>query len=328
MTFPLTRGRRLRSSPQLRRLISDIRVDADMCVMPLFIGENQKKDREISSLPGIFQFSCDSALKEIEVLKKAGLQTVLLFGIPGNKDEQGSQAYAEQGIVQKALRAIKKNFPDLLVITDLCLCGYTSHGHCGVLRENKEVDNDETLRVLAEIAVSQARAGADMVAPSAMMDGQVRAIREGLDKAGFSTTPIMAYSAKYASSFYGPFREAADSAPQYGDRRSYQMDIGVSREALREIALDLEEGADIIMVKPGLCYLDVIKESHQAFNAPLAVYNVSGEYSMVKAAAARGWLEEKAAVKEILYAFKRAGADILITYFAKNVAQWIKDGQW
>jgi len=275
-------------------------------------------------MPGVFRLSVDELVKEVEEVAKLGIPAVLLFGIPENKDEFGSEAYAEDGIIQRAVRALKRAVPELVVITDVCLCEYTSHGHCGIVREvpgGFEVDNDATLEILARTAVSHAAAGADIVAPSDMMDGRVKAIREALDENGFAHVPIMSYAAKMASAFYGPFREAAESAPQFGDRRGYQMDFANKREALREIALDLEEGADIVMVKPALAYLDIIAATRERFDVPIAAYNVSGEYAMVKAAAKMGWLDEDRIVWEILTAIKRAGADLIITYFAKDVAK-------
>jgi len=274
-------------------------------------------------MPGVFQLSIDQAVKEVESLKNLDIPAVILFGVPEGKDESASGAFAHEGIIQRAIREIKKKVPEIIVITDVCLCEYTSHGHCGLLRKN-EVDNDLTLEVLAEVAVSHAKAGADMVAPSAMMDGQVGAIREALDEAGFEEIPIMAYSAKYASSFYGPFREAAESAPQFGDRKAYQMDPANSDEAMREISLDVSEGADIIMVKPALPYLDIIRRAKEEFDLPLAAYNVSGEYAMVKAASQLGWMDGERVMMEVLTAIKRAGADLIITYFAPEAARLMK----
>lgn len=274
-------------------------------------------------MPGQFQLSIDNVIRECSELELLGINSVLLFGIPLEKDEVGSQAYNENGIIQRATREIKKNFPDMLVVTDVCLCEYTSHGHCGVV-EDGYVQNDKTLELLAREAVSHAQSGADIIAPSDMMDGRIGAIRSALDEAGFAETPIMAYSAKFSSAFYGPFREAAESAPQFGDRKTYQMDFGNSDEALREIALDVQEGADIVMVKPALSYLDLIRRCKDTFNMPLAAYNVSGEYSMVKAAAANGWLDEEKVMMEILTSIKRAGADVIITYFAKDAALALK----
>jgi porphobilinogen synthase len=291
-------------------------------IYPLFVVEGKDLKKEISSMPGQFQMSVDNILRECEELLNVGLYSILLFGIPAMKDEAGSGAYDADGIIQKALRAIKKEFPEMLVITDVCLCEYTSHGHCGVI-ENDYVQNDETLELLAKEALSHAESGADIIAPSDMMDGRVAAIRRKLDENGFTETPIMAYSAKYSSGFYGPFREAAESAPQFGDRKSYQMDFGNSDEAMREIALDIQEGADIVMVKPALSYLDIIRRAKENFNLPVAAYNVSGEYSMIKAAAERGWIDGEKIMMEVLTSIKRAGADVIITYFAKEAAKLI-----
>lgn len=317
------RHRRLRRSEGLRRLVAETRLSAADFVYPLFITHGQGVRDEIPSMPGQYRISLDQIGREAEELRQLGIPAVLLFGLPAVKDAAGSEAYAEGGIVQDAVREFKRSAPDLVVITDVCLCEYTDHGHCGVI-ENGEVDNDRSLDLLARTAVSHARAGADIVAPSDMMDGDVLAIREALDDAGFESTPIMGYSAKYASAFYGPFREAADSAPQYGDRRGYQMDPPNAREALREIESDIDEGADIIMVKPALAYLDVIARARQEFDAPLAAYNVSGEYAMVQAAARNGWIDGRRAATEMLLAIKRAGADIIITYFAKDAARWLR----
>jgi len=291
-------------------------------IYPLFIVEGAGIKREISSMPGQFQMSLDNVLRECEELQTIGISSILLFGIPEMKDEVGSGAYDENGIIQKTLRAIKKDFSEMMVITDVCLCEYTSHGHCGVV-ENEYVQNDKTLELLAKEALSHAQNGADMIAPSDMMDGRVGAIRQVLDANGFDETPIMAYSAKFSSAFYGPFREAAESAPQFSDRKSYQMDYGNSDEALREIALDIQEGADIVMVKPALSYLDVIQRTKENFNIPIAAYNVSGEYSMIKAAAMRGWIDGEKVMLEVLTAIKRAGADVIITYFAKEASKLI-----
>ncbi|CAN5619535.1 porphobilinogen synthase [soil metagenome] len=292
-------------------------------IYPLFVIGGEDVKNEIASMPGIFQLSIDNVLRECEELRSLGINSVLLFGIPDDKDERGTSGYAKDGIIQKATAAIRKEFPQMLVITDVCLCEYTSHGHCGLI-ENGDVANDETLPLLAEQALSHARAGADIVAPSDMMDGRVGAIREALDSNGFAETPIMAYSAKYASAFYGPFRDAASSAPQFGDRRSYQMDPRNSDEAMREIAHDIAEGADIVMVKPALAYLDIIARTKNEFNIPVAAYNVSGEYSMIKAAAERGWIDGERAMIESLTSIKRAGADVIITYFAKEAALKLK----
>jgi len=291
-------------------------------IYPVFIVEGENVKKAISSMPGQYHLSVDSVLRECEELQQLSLNSLLLFGIPLEKDEVGSGAYASNGIIQKALRAIKASFPEMLVVTDVCLCEYTSHGHCGVV-EGGYVNNDKTLELLVREAVSHAEHGADIIAPSDMMDGRIGAIRNALDDNGFTDTPIMAYSAKYSSAFYGPFREAAESAPQFGDRKTYQMDFANSDEAMREIALDIQEGADIVMVKPALSYLDVIRRTKESFNMPLAAYNVSGEYSMIKAAAANGWLDGEKAMLEVLTSIKRAGADVIITYFAKDAARII-----
>jgi porphobilinogen synthase len=320
MNFPDYRPRRLRKSENFRRLIRETTLSADNLIYPLFAVPGTKVKKPIVSMPGIFQMSVDHIVKEAARVKMLGIPAVLLFGIPEKKDALASGAMAKEGIVQRAVRAIKEKVPDILVITDVCLCEYTDHGHCGML-EGEEVDNDATLEVLAETAVSQAKAGADMVAPSAMMDGQIGALREGLDEAGFDTVPVMAYSAKYASCFYGPFREAAESAPAFGDRRAYQMDPANSDEAIREISLDVAEGADIIMVKPALPYLDVIRRAKEEFDLPLAAYQVSGEFAMIKAAAQMGWIDGERAMLESLTAIRRAGADMIITYFAPDIAQ-------
>jgi len=321
--FPQLRLRRLRRTESLRALVRENHVEVRDLVYPLFIIEGSGMKQEITSMPGIFRFSVDQLPKEVEEIAKLGIPAVLLFGIPEHKDEVGSSAYHPEGITQQAIRAIKKSVPELLVVTDVCLCEYTSHGHCGVVVDGY-VDNDQTLLLLAKTAVSHAEAGADIVAPSDMMDGRVKTIRGALDEKGFQHTPILAYAAKYASAFYGPFREAAEATPQFGDRRSYQMDPPNLREALREVEQDIAEGADIIMVKPALAYLDVIRRVRDTFNYPVAAYNVSGEYAMVKAAARQGWLDEKQVVLEILTAIKRAGADIILTYHAKEVARWLQ----
>ena len=320
MYFPDYRPRRLRKNENFRRMVRETSLSVDDMVYPLFVAEGKGVKKPINSMPGNFQMSIDYLVKEVEKTKELGVPAVLLFGIPDKKDEVASGAFAKDGVVQRAVRKIKEKSPDILVITDVCLCGYTSHGHCGMM-EKGDVNNDTTLDVLAETALSHAKAGADMVAPSAMMDGQIGAIREALDEAGYETLPIMAYSAKYASCFYGPFREAAESAPQYGDRKSYQMDPANGDEALREMTLDVEEGADIIMVKPALPYLDIIRRAKEEFDLPVAAYNVSGEYSMVKAAANLGWLDGEKAMMESLISIKRAGADIIITYFAQEAAK-------
>ncbi|MCG2739371.1 MAG: porphobilinogen synthase [Syntrophaceae bacterium] len=319
MQFPDYRPRRLRKNENFRRMIRETTLSVDNLIYPLFVVPGTKVKKPITSMPGNFQMSVDHIVREAARMKTLGIPAVLLFGIPEKKDEIASGALAKDGIVQRAILEIKNKVPDILVITDVCLCEYMSHGHCGMI-EKGEVVNDLTLEVLAEQAVSHAKAGADMVAPSAMMDGQIGALREGLDEAGFDAVPIMAYSAKYASCFYGPFREAAESAPSFGDRRSYQMDPANSDEAIREITLDVAEGADIIMVKPAFPYLDVIRRAKEEFDLPLAAYNVSGEFSMIKAAAQMGWIDGERAMMESLTAIRRAGADMIITYFAPEVA--------
>ena len=324
-SFPVQRPRRLRSSPALRRLVAETRLSVEQLVLPLFVRSGKKIRREIGAMPGVFQLSPDELLREASRAHALGIPAVLLFGIPDKKDEKASDAYAANGIVQQAVRLLKKELPSLLVITDVCLCEYMSHGHCGLVQRGK-ILNDPTLALLARTAASHAEAGADLVAPSDMMDGRVRAIRSMLDAKGFSDTPIMSYAAKYASAFYGPFREAAESAPHFGDRRSYQMDAANADEALREVALDIQEGADIVMVKPALAYLDIIHRVKKEFGVPTAAYAVSGEYSMVKAAAAKGWIDERAVTLESLLAMRRAGADILITYAATEVARWLRAG--
>ena len=321
--FPVTRLRRLRKTASLRDMFRETSLSPADFIYPLFIVEGENVKKEISSMPAQYQLSIDNALSECEELRKLGVNSIILFGIPNEKDEVGSGAYADDGIIQKATRAIKDRFPDMIVVTDVCLCEYTSHGHCGVV-EDGYVHNDKTLELLAKEAVSHAQSGADIIAPSDMMDGRIDAIRKALDANGFSDTPIMAYSAKYSSGFYGPFREAAESTPQFGDRKTYQMDFGNSDEAMREIALDIQEGADIVMVKPALSYLDVIRRTKDNFNMPICAYNVSGEYSMVKAAAQNGWLDGEKVMMEILTSIKRAGADVIITYFAKEAAALLK----
>lgn len=316
------RFRRLRGSEGLRSLVRETRLSPEEFVYPLFVAHGEGVREEIPSMPGQYHLSLDQLAGEADELRSLGIPAVLLFGLPAEKDEAGSEAYDVNGIVQRAVRTLKQHAPELVVITDVCLCEYTSHGHCGVLR-GEEIDNDATLPLLARAAVSHAEAGADMVAPSDMMDGRVAAIREALDDAGLLQTPIMAYAAKQASAFYGPFRVAADSAPQFGDRRGYQMDPANAREALREIEADIEEGADIVMVKPALPNLDIIARARQEFDHPIAAYNVSGEYAMVKAAAAAGYLDERPATLEALTAIKRAGAGIIITYHAKEAARWL-----
>ncbi|MBR6453133.1 MAG: porphobilinogen synthase [Fibrobacter sp.] len=316
----IIRPRRLRKNEVIRNMIAETAVNPDSFVYPMFVVEGEGVKEEIASMPNQFRFSVDEILKELESCVALGIKSILLFGIPDHKDEIASSAYDKNGIVQRAVRAIKAKFPDLYVITDVCLCEYMSHGHCGIVKDG-DVDNDPTLELLSKTALSHAEAGADMVAPSDMMDGRVGAIREMLDANGFSNTPIMAYSAKFASAFYGPFRDAADSAPHFGNRKSYQMDVRNGREALHEVELDIEEGADIVMVKPGLAFLDVLRQTAEISNVPVAVYNVSGEYSMVKAAAKMGWIDENAIIRENMIAFKRAGADIIITYHAKEILE-------
>lgn len=321
--FPTVRMRRTRQNENLRGLVRESHLNVEQLIYPLFIAENIDEPRGISSMPGIVQWPLEYLGREAERIARLGIPAVLLFGIPSDKDEVGSQAYASQGIIQQAIRRFKAEVPDLLVMTDVCLCEYTSHGHCGVVH-NGNVQNDESLELLSRMALSHVEAGADLVAPSDMMDGRVGAIRHALDEQGFSSTPIMAYSAKYASGFYGPFREAAGSAPQFGDRRSYQMDPANVREALREVDLDIAEGADIVMVKPALAYLDVIRQVREHCDLPVAAYNVSGEFAMIKAAAQQGWIDERRIVMEVLTGIRRAGADMIITYFAPDVAGWLK----
>ncbi len=326
MPFPVYRPRRLRESPLMRAMVRETSLRIDDFVYPLFAVHGRGVREPIGSMPGQYRFSIDELLKECKDAASMGIPAVLLFGLPRDKDPRGTEAYAEDGIIQQAVRAVKDTIPDLLVITDVCLCEYTSHGHCGVVEDGR-VKNDPTLELIARTAVSHAEAGADLIAPSDMMDGRVAAIREGLDESGFPETPIMAYSAKYASAFYGPFREAADSTPQFGDRRSYQMDPANVMEAMREVALDVDEGADIVMVKPALPYLDVIARVKGEFGLPVAAYSVSGEYAMLKAAGQLGWLDEDRAVLEALTGIRRAGADIIITYFAKDAARLIEQGR-
>lgn len=320
MYFPIFRPRRLRETETLRRMVRETRLSVDDLIMPFFVVHGRDVRREISSMPGNFQLSVDELVKEAKETAALGIPGIILFGLPASKDAVGSEAYAKDGIVQQAIRAIKDSVSDLVVITDVCLCEYTSHGHCGVV-ERGRVKNDATLELLAKTGVSHVEAGADMVAPSDMMDGRVGAIREALDDAGYEETPILAYAAKYSSAFYGPFREAAESTPQFGDRRSYQMDPANGDEALREVALDLEEGADIIMIKPALPYLDILWRVKSEFGVPVAAYNVSGEFAMVKAAARLGWLDEECIMTEMLTGIKRAGADLIITYFARDAAR-------
>ena len=336
MSFPATRLRRMRRTKPLRDLVRETTLGPEHLVQPLFVTAGEGVREPIGAMPGIERLSISESVAEVTELAAAGVRAVMLFGIPASKDEFGTQAYDDEGVIQMAVRALKEAHPDVVVITDVCLCEYTSHGHCGVLRNDKadprtrsggdpriEVDNDLTIELLAKTAISHAMAGADAVAPSDMMDGRIGSIRHQLDEEGFSETPIVAYSAKYASAFYGPFREAAGSTPEFGDRRGYQMDPANSDEAVREAKLDLEEGADVVMVKPALPYLDVIRRVKDATGAPVAAYHVSGEYSMLKAAAANGWIDERAAAMESLVAIRRAGADMVITYFAKDAAAWL-----
>ena len=323
-SFPTIRMRRTRQNEKLRGLVRETRLSVDQLIYPLFIAEGLQEPREIASMPGIMQWPVEHVGREVERIANLGIPAVLLFGIPSEKDEVGSQAYATKGIIQQAIQRIKAQAPDTLVITDVCLCEYTSHGHCGVIR-NGDVHNDESLTLLSRMALSHVEAGADIVAPSDMMDGRIGTIRHALDEHGFSQTPVMAYSAKFASGFYGPFREAAESTPQFGDRRSYQMDPANAREALREVDLDIAEGADIVMVKPAMPYLDIIRQVRDTCDLPIAAYNVSGEFSMIKAAAQNGWIDEKRVVMEVLTGIRRAGADMIITYFAPDVARWLKE---
>jgi len=327
--FPARRMRRLRQTAVLRRLVAETQVLPSQLIWPLFVRPGRKERRPVSSMPGVYQLSVDEAVRAASEAVSAGVSAVLLFGIPEAKDEKASEAYARNGVVQQAVRALKREFPDLLVITDVCLCEYMSHGHCGVVEKHRgrvRIANDPSLALLARTAVSHAEAGADIVAPSDMMDGRVAVIRSALDRHGFEETPILAYAAKYASAFYGPFREAAESAPQFGDRRSYQMDPANAREALREVALDIAEGADLVMVKPALAYLDIVHQVKATFGLPTVAYAVSAEYSMIKAAAAQSWIDEKAVTLETLLAMRRAGADLVITYAAPQVARWLREG--
>ena len=326
MEFPEYRPRRLRKNDAFRRMVRQTRLSVDNLIMPLFVVPGTHVRTAVNSMPGIAQLSVDCAVEECKEIRDLAIPAVILFGLPEKKDSAGSDAYSDNGIIQRALRAIKEAVPDLVLITDVCLCEYTDHGHCGVVVDG-DVDNDSTLDLLAKEALSHARAGADMVAPSDMMDGRVGRIREALDEQGFDHLPIMAYAAKFASGFYGPFRDAADSAPQFGDRRSYQMDPANADEALREVQLDINEGADIVMVKPALPYLDLIWRVKEAFGYPLAAYNVSGEYAMLKAAARNGWLDEERVMMESLTAIRRAGADLILTYFAKDAARLLRQGR-
>ena len=322
MDYPKYRPRRLRRNERIRELIRETTISPKNLIYPLFVGPGKDRAQPVSSMPGVAQLSVDRAVIECQEVRALGIPAVILFGIPEHKDSLGTEAWADTGVVQQAIRAIKEKLPELLVITDVCLCEYTDHGHCGVVK-NGDVDNDATLELLAKEALSHARAGADIVGPSDMMDGRVGAIRQALDQSGFESVAIMAYAAKYASGFYGPFREAAESTPQFGDRSSYQMDPANTDEALREVALDIREGADIVMVKPALAYLDVIYRVKQKFGYPVAAYNVSGEYSMIKAAGQNGWVDETRVMMEVLLSIRRAGADMILTYFAKDLARLV-----
>lgn len=327
MAYPLLRHRRLRNSAALRSMVRETSVGVNDLIAPVFVTEGSGVKEQISSMPGVYHWSLDNLEQEISEIAALGIQSVLVFGVPSEKDAIGSSAYAENGIVQKAIRQIKSLHSDLVVIADTCLCQFTDHGHCGVVHTTEcgaDIDNDESLELLVKTAVSQARAGADIIAPSNMMDGFVSAIRQGLDEAGFKHIPIMSYSVKYASAYYGPFREAAHSSPQFGDRKTYQMDPANAREALREAESDVAEGADFLMVKPGLAYLDIVRMLRDRYSLPIVVYNVSAEYSMVKAAAMQGWIDERAIVMETLLGMKRAGADLIITYHAKDAARWLQ----
>ena len=322
--FPQQRLRRLRRTDNLRRMVRETTLSADDFIYPLFVMHGKNIRQEISSMPGNFHWSVDKLPAEAESIAQLGIPAVILFGLPAAKDEVGSEDYADDGIVQQATRAIKQAVPELMVVTDVCMCEYTSHGHCGIVRDGV-VQNDETLAYYQRVVVSHAAAGADIVAPSGMMDGQVGAIRMALDLNGFHNTPILAYSAKYASAFYGPFREAADSPPQFGDRKAYQMDPANAREALREVELDIAEGADMVMIKPALAYLDIIRQTRDRFDVPIAAYNVSGEYAMVKAAGRNGWIDEQKVILELLTGIKRAGADVILSYHAKDAARWLRN---
>lgn len=320
----MNRTRRLRAKEGIRRLVRENSLEVRDLIYPLFIEEGTGIEKEIESMPGIKRFSLDRVSKELDQVRELGIPAVILFGIPAEKDDTGSETWNDQGIIQKAVRFVKKTYPDLYVITDVCFCEYTTHGHCGIIHDN-DVDNDATLKNLAKQAISHARAGADMVAPSGMMDGMIRTIRQALDEKGFYQLPIMSYAVKYASAYYGPFRDAADSAPSFGDRRTYQMDASNRREAFREARFDKEEGADILMVKPALSYLDIIRDLRNEFDLPIACYNVSGEYAMIKAAGEKGWIDHDKVMMESLLSMKRAGADMIITYFAKDAARLIRD---
>ena len=323
MTFPSHRPRRLRRTAALRNMVRETRLGVEGLIYPMFVCPGANVRREVSSMPGIFQQSVDQAVEECREVAGLGIPAIILFGLPEKKDATGSEAYAPDGAVQRAITAIRKAVPGMVIVSDVCLCEYTDHGHCGIV-EGQEILNDPTLDLLARAAVSHARAGADIVAPSDMMDGRVAAIRRALDAGGHAEIAILSYAAKYCSGFYGPFREAADSAPQFGDRRSYQMDPGNAREALREVAQDLDEGADMVIVKPALPYLDIVQRVRAEFDVPVGAYNVSGEYAMVKAAARNGWIDEQRVVLEILTGIQRAGADLILTYHAKDVARWLK----
>ncbi len=321
MHIPYFRPRRLRGSAEIRRMVRETKLSVDDLIYPLFVTYEDGK-KEIASMPGQYQFSVELLVKEVQEAKSLGIPAVVLFGLPEEKDAVGSDSCNDGGIIQQAVRAVKQSVPDIMVITDVCFCEYTDHGHCGIIKD-EQVDNDATLELLAKQAVSHAQAGADMLAPSGMMDGMIAAIREGLDESGFEHLPIMSYAVKYASAFYGPFRDAVESAPKFGDRRTHQMDPANAMEAIREATLDIEEGADILMVKPGMPYLDILRVLREHFDTPLAAYNVSGEYAMVKAAAQKGWIDEKAVALEMLTSIKRAGADLILTYFAKDAAKWL-----
>ncbi|MFS0672954.1 porphobilinogen synthase [Ornithinibacillus sp. 179-J 7C1 HS] len=318
------RHRRLRSSNSLRAMVREYHLRVEDFIYPMFVVEGNNVKNEVPSMPGVYQVSMDLLLDEVKEVHELGIKSIILFGVPNEKDEVGTGAFIETGIVQEATRLIKNEYPEILIVADTCLCEYTSHGHCGVIH-NHDVDNDESLKLLARTAVSQAKAGADIIAPSNMMDGFVKVIRQALDEAGFTNIPIMSYAVKYASAFYGPFRDAADSTPQFGDRKTYQMDPANRLEAIREAESDVAEGADFLIVKPALSYLDIVRDVRNNFNLPVVAYNVSGEYSMVKAAAQNGWIDEKSLVMEKLTSMKRAGADLIISYFAKDVAKWLKE---
>lgn len=322
--FPETRPRRLRQNENLRRLIRETRLSLDQFVMPYFVKNGRNVREAIESMEGQFRFSPDTLLSELEELTSLGVKSILLFGLPDSKDAKASHAWSRTGVIPSVLREIKKNFKDLTVITDVCLCAYTDHGHCGILNSRGEIENDPSVKILADMSLAHAEAGADMIAPSDMMDGRIRAIRAAFDLKGFENLPVMSYSAKYASAFYGPFRDAAHSAPSSGDRKSYQMDPANREEALREIALDIQEGADIVMIKPALAYLDIIREASQRFQFPLAAYSVSGEYAMIKTAAQKGYIDEKKVVLETMTSLARAGSQVLITYYSKQLAEWAR----